>query len=313
MLQRIGLVTVLGALALACSNPTDDKANVLPSLKADAVGLASDATASNATCGCLAVGQWFRFDTLKLKSLDGKADHPVIPTLNNLWQQDIDHFELNFYVKIEEVTDGKVKLRVVNGARTDEPPNPDDTVCSSSDDLAKQKPTTCLLDNPAKLDTTTLVELPRSKCQMSESAAAGINVYAGTPANTKNCAPTLPVKHAIPIRNAVLTGRFNDDCTQMLDGQVLAGSFAKAALSKICTCLTVGKQLGNCCAEPDPNYVDSECGGCNSHYQNLQSLLEAFSGGSLDYGCKSEDGSPAVCLTASFTAQRLDAPPPSCP
>ena len=157
MAGRIGLrswlgIALLGAALLACSNPTDDKPNVLPSLKADAAGLPGDATASSATCSCLAAGQWFRFDTLKLKSLDGKADHPVIPTLNNLWQQDIDHFELNFYVKVEEVADGKVKLRVVNGARTDEPPNPNDKVCSSSDDLAKQTPTTCLLDNPAKIE-----------------------------------------------------------------------------------------------------------------------------------------------------------------
>jgi len=302
----------------ACENAVETRPNVLPSADAPAsadvpdVGTEADSPGSDlgapelpgdvtaaAECSCLAVGQWYRFTKLKLLTLDG-GDHPVIVVLNPLWATDIKHNELNFFFGVTAASDTHVTFNVVNAARTDD------------------KGGMCMLDVDSGLDTTVVLEMPRAGCALQKSSKAGINVYAGTTVNTKNCAPDLPVKHAIPVRNAELEGTLKSDCSGIIEGKVLSGSFSKAALGKICTCLTVGAQRAEECGVPDPKYTpdpngsdDPLCGGCNSKYQNLMTLLNAF--GDLQYTCLSEDGGPAVCLTAEFTAERVLDPPKSCP
>ena len=51
------------------------------------------------------------------------------------------------------------------------------------------------------------------------------------------------------------------------------------------------------------------CDGCNSKFQNFNTLLNTF--GKLSYLCK-EGGEKAACLTASFASVRVDAAPPVC-
>lgn len=299
---------LLAGLALSsligCENKQDASANVIPvidariaddsvaDVAADVTGVA-DATDAGAVtpCDCLQVGQWFRFTELKLLTLDGGA-HPVIGTLNNLWKTDIGHFELNFYFEVAEVSDSHVKFRVVNGARIDDKGN------------------TCLLDANSSLDTTVMMEHPRQGCHLKPSTNAAINVYAGTPTNAKNCAPALPIKHAIPVRGAALECNVAPDCSALNDGMVLSGNFSKAALGKICTCITLGDQNADTCGVLDPKYASSECAGCNDKYQSLSALLDAF--GELKYECTGDDGGPAVCLTASYHGVRIPTPPPSC-
>ncbi len=307
--------------AIACSNKVDNSINRLPipdtttdqtslpsdatSLAGDATNLAGEITQASANCDCLAVGQWFRFDSLQLTTLDG-IKHPVIGTLNNLWKNDIKSYYLNFYFQITILSADSVTFRVVNGARiSDTPQTPTDGIYA-----------TCLLDSADSIDTQATIVLPRQGCKLGESAPSGINVYAGTPIYTKNCAPTLPVQHAIPVRNAVLTGEMHSDCSSIDSGLVVQGNFSKAALGKICTCITIGSQPADVCEQVIPTYKgaatgDPLCDGCNDHYKSLQSLLEAF--GDLQYGCIGDDGGPAVCLTATYSAQRIEQVPPSCP
>jgi hypothetical protein len=304
---------------MACENKQETRANVLP--VGDAVsdtGLPQDATGTGSACDCLQPDQWFRFDSLTLTSLDG-GPHPVIKTLNGLWAVDIDHRELNFYFHVLSVTPTSVKFEVVNGARIEDPqPLCKCTTGGDKCDAPARTTDTCLLDAKASLDTTVPIEFPREGCHLKPSAKAGINVYAGTTTGTKNCAPNLPVKHAIPVRSAVLQAEMANDCQTIEDGLVLDGSFSEVALGQICTCVATSAQF-TCptCGVVDPKFVpdpkngdDKACGGCNSKYQSLKSLLELF--GDLNYTCKAEDGGKAVCLTAAFHGVRIEAPPPSC-
>lgn len=311
----------LGLAVVGCENKQDTKANVLPLGAATAdvtgdAGLPGDGTTTANECACLQPDLWFRFDSLTLTSLDG-GPHPVIKTLNGLWAVDIDHKELNFYFHVVAVTPTSVKFEVVNGARIEDP----QPLCKCSTggdkcDAPARTTDTCLLDAKASLDTTVAIEFPREGCHLKPSAKAGINVYAGTTTGTKNCAPTLPVQHAIPVRSAILQAEMGPECQTIEDGLVLDGSFSEFALGKICTCVATSAQF-TCptCGKVDPTFVpgpsdDKECAGCNSKYQSLKSLLELF--GDLQYGCKAEDGGKAVCLTAAFHGVRIAAPPPSC-
>lgn len=296
----VGFVVCTAAAISACANPVDETPNKLPTAQvadtasdaagADAVDAASDATSTGVPCSCLKVGMWYRFSSLVLTSIDSNPNHIAIKQLNTLWKKDIEKSELNFYLEVTAVEDDTVKLTVVNGAR-----------------VAGTTSETCLMATTAEK-----IEHPRVGCTLSDSKNASMNVYAGTPQNTKNCAPTLPVKHAIPIKNAKLTSRFSDDCSELLDGKVLTGAMAKSALPKICTCLTLGKddKTEEKCV-PDPDYKGNDCDGCPG-YSNLEALLKALSGGEdLKYGCDAA-GEPGACIEATFHAVKIDGPPAAC-
>lgn len=313
-------IGLLSCLTIACASPPDHRPNVLPNSVGDvASGVQLPGDATSATCGCLAVGQWFRFDSLALTSLDG-GQHPVIKTLNGLWAVDIAHHELNFYLNVMDVTPTSLRFKVVNGARTEDPqPECKCTTGGDKCDIPDRTTDTCLLDANSSLNTEVFIDFPRDGCHLLPSAKAGINVYAGTTTGSKNCAPDLPVKNAIPVRNAILKGEVSADCSAIEDGVVMEGGFSELALGKICTCVATSAQY-TCptCGTLDPKFVpdpknsdDPACGGCNSKFQSLKSLLELF--GDLQYGCKAEDGvGKAVCLTATYRAVRIDKAPPGC-
>lgn len=289
-MQPLLATLVLLVAVAACENKVDDAPNRLPSTNdASALDAPADASPTVATCDCLQPGKWFRFDALAVTSLDEATGHPLIGQLNSLWKIDIAGMELNFYFEVVEASATSVKFRVLNGARVG-------------------KEDTCLLPK-----TETTIVFPRSGCSLAKSAPAGINVYAGTEANTKNCAPTLAPTHAIPVRNATLQATVAPDCSAIGDGLVLTGGIAGDALAKTCTCITNKTQTSESCLVPDAKYVDGDCDGCNSKYSNLLGLFRSFSGDKdPDYLCKSETGGPAVCLTATFHAVAIAAAPPVC-
>lgn len=295
-------LALLGALALAlclaaCENEVDTSENLLPVADAgggggDAAGLPEDASQTGG-CDCLQVGDWFRFDTLGVESLDGKP-HPIIQTLNGLWATDIAGNELNFYFMIKELPPGEVVFRVVNGARVVD----GEEVC-------------------LKLSTEVEFRMARDGCELGPSEPGSINVYAGTPAHPKNCTFDIPdIEHAIPVRGAVLTSTLNADCSRTDNGLVVDAIIARAALEQTCTCLLLTGGSAEDCGVPDASY-DPEpdvsgnvCKGCNPNFQNLMTLLQAF--GTLDYACKTPDGADAVCLEAFFSAERIAEGPPDC-
>ena len=259
---------------------------------ADDVGLASDVSSTGADtgvapipCDCLKEGDWYRFDKLKIESLDG-ALHNVMFALNPLWKQDVEGLELNFYFQIIKVGATEVTINVVNGARVD----------GTTDQ-------TCLLPY-----TSAQLIHPRSGCTLDNSVESAMNVYAGTQSNKKNCAPKNAVPHAIEVRKAILNGTFSTDCSKILTGKVVSGSLSQASLEQTCTCVNPGKSAEEC-GVLDPAFKGNSCDGCNEKYQNLKTLLENF--GELQWKCV-VDGKPAVCLEASFSAVRLDKAPDIC-
>ncbi len=259
---------------------------------ADDAGLATDVTSTGADtgvapipCDCLKEGDWYRFDKLKIESLDG-ALHNVMFALNPLWKQDVEGFELNFYFQVIKVSATEVTISVVNGARVD----------GSTDK-------TCLLPY-----TSAMLIHPRTGCTLEDSAESAMNVYAGTESNKKNCAPKNAVPHAIEVRKAVMNATFANDCSKILTGKVVSGSLSQASLEQTCTCVNPGKAAEEC-GVLDPAFKGNSCDGCNEKYQNLKTLLENF--GELQWKC-TVDGKPAVCLEASFSAVRIDKAPEIC-
>jgi hypothetical protein len=294
LVSLIGLVSAAAVGLAACSNPVDEAPNNLNRGEQDVASGGDGAGDGGApACGCLQPGVVWRFDLLQLDSID-KGQHLVQGTLNSLWKKDIAAFELNFFAEVVAVTDAAVRVRVVNAARRAE----------TASDL-------CLLPY-----TGVEMDFPRTGCALGPTPPSGMNVYAGTPANPKNCAPKLPwpgVTHVIPVRGAVLSMLATADCQRVDQGVVSAGHLPKTALGLTCTCVTTGKQTAETCGDLDPSYADKGCAGCNDKYQNLLDLLKAFSGdkGDLDYLCD-EAGEPAACLTASFAGERVAGLPESC-
>lgn len=287
----VAMGVVVGAwsmLASGCSNETDASENKLPYLSerevVETVGGGEEVSASG--CECLTAGRWYRFDRLALTSIDGE-DHPVISTLNNLWQADIDGRELSIMLEISEVGASEVKARVMNGARVDET----ETVC--------------------RLDHTVVeVVFPRSGCRLEASNESAFNVYAGTETYPKNCSTTLPVRHAIPVSRARIEGNVADDCGGIIGGKVPAGGLGQAELDEICTCLLLPGAPAEDCGALDASFDATACLGCNAKYQPLGQLLAAF--GEPEWLCTTEDGAPAACITADFTAVAMEAAPSSC-
>ncbi len=302
-MQRISTIIatffIVSLGLVGCSNPVDTSANNIP-LRPDAVDDAADVSATTAGCDCMKVGDMYRFTTLQLTSVDGNPDFAVIPVLNSLWQSDIDTFELNFIVRVSKVSAASVDVVVTNGARVGDTKKP------------------CML--PATAATLTF---PRVGCALNDSAPGEMNVYSGSQQHTKNCgyldaktmapAPAIGVDHSIPIRGAVLKATASADCSTIDNGIVVAGSFSKDALFRLCTCQTLPGQTSDVCVTPDPAYKDTTstppgaCDGCGTGWQSLGGLLSAFAGDAgLQYGCKSDTGGPSVCLTATFSAKKLD-------
>lgn len=308
MLNTIAWLAMIGALVLGCEkNTLDETPNKLPVADAggDATGLPGDTSGTVETCDCLQKGMWFRFDTLQIKSLDG-GQHQVIGVLNPLWQADIDAKELNFYLEVVDVAEKEFTLRIVNAARSGKPGSGE----------------VCLLDS-----TQSVVVMQKQGCKIKNAQATGLNVYAGTPANPKNCTTGLEVPHSIPVRNAFFEAELSPKCDRVNNGLLIEGSIGKAALDNTCTCLTLPGKTAEDCGIPDAKFAGYNsqknedgkaaafcttcCQGCNDNYSNLNELLDSF--GPLKYTCKDDKGGLATCLSATFSAPQIPAPPPKCP
>ncbi len=282
---------VVAALALpACTNPVDTSPNVFDGQVADGAAAADasgpgDATATtpDATvdCGCMAVGQVFRFDTLTLLSLDG-GPHPAIPQLNARWSKDIANFELNVYFIITEIgataPDGSmpVVMRALNGAE----------IAGAADGDQCQLP-----------DTAVTFHLIRNGCALTMTERAGVNIYTGSSAVPKNCGPSLDVPNTIPVRQVLLAFEMNRDCSGVHDGRVLEAGIPKAVLENVCTCL--GDDAARCVGTT----TTPGCDACPGTYFNLATLLKTINRGvAPTYNCRTADGAPSVCVEAAFSA-----------
>ena len=310
--MRTAYILMIAALLLAaCENPVDETKNVFPDSAlavgggpavADGVvvdggknGGATDVPivpedVSPVACSECLPGKVYRLDSLVVTELDG-TQHPVMPVLNALWEEDIKLKELSILLEVVSVADDRLELHVVSAARVGE------------------KGDICV-----KRDTEAPLSQPRTGCYLDKSDKTSMNIYAGSPVNPKNCTvwpTTLPVRHVIPVSNAVLSANFAEDCSALKDGLV-DGVIAQEALQQICTCTTGTGKFSDVCGTPSNSYKDTandQCNGCGESYSSLMQLLGAF--GPLQYGCKSADGKPGVCLKGTFSATAID-PPPDC-
>lgn len=233
---------------------------------------------------CPEVGAWYRFNTLKVTSLDGNPEHSAIGVLNNLWRTDIGAEQLNVLFEILDVTPELIRVRALNAAG-----------------YASSEGGYCLLPY-----TAIEFEFAREGCDFTNPVASGINIFAGSTNIPKNCSPDLPTPNTIPVRAVTLSGGFSDDCGQIIRGRVPSASIPRSSLEGTCTCLSPSVEA---CRGLDPSYEDELCGGCNAAYRSLQAQLSIF--GELSYGCEA-DGEPAVCLEGEFEAERLDVAPEVC-
>ena len=287
---------VLGALAFAvgCENEVDETANNLPSNDMMVQDAAPPAPDGGATCrDCLAVGMWYRFDKLTVDTLAGEV-HPAVPTLNAAWAADITNFELNILFEITAIDGDTVSLRAINGALVD------------GEEI-------CLLPDTAVSLTISAQEA--GGCDFATTEPAGINVYAGTTERSKSCAPGRPVPNSIPVEQLQLTNGVTADCSRITTGKVVEAAIPGEALTGVCTCLAGLTGRADLCPELSADYMaeDGSCAGCNIGYQPLGQLVALVGGGDLSTECIGADGEPAVCLSASFEAVRLDASPAECP
>ena len=300
----IGVLALVSAAALllgpGCENPACECPNCLPFLdveEEDTTTPPKDVTTDTSgnpdgtggPCGCVKVGSFYRFTKLKLLTIDN-TDHPVIGTLNPMWQADINKFELNILLKVTEVTEDKIAMQFMNAARV----GTDGGMC--------------LLPH-----TVEDLVLKRNGCQLESEGESNLNVFAGAQAHPKNCTTTLPVQHAIPISRLLTTAESTDDCSRIIKGKVSNGMMAKAALSELCTCITVPDDMSDVCGPLDASFVDVDgfCKGCNDTYMNLLTLLDGY--GTLNFECEMTDGTPGACLTAEYEADLLASAPPECP
>jgi hypothetical protein len=151
-----------------------------------------------------------------------------------------------------------------------------------------------------------------TSCRFETTELGGLNIYAGTPENPKNCAPTIETPHTISVREVGLELTVNDECTEFGDGLAVTATIPFDSLERTCTCPTVGMGAEAC--EPlEPDYVGGNCDGCNANYSNLEELMAMFNGGeSLPADCPTAEGEPGVCLTAAFNGVLLDFSPVFC-
>ena len=206
--RAVWAASVAALVCVACENPVDttpnrfDAASTTPFDGAARApdGPLSDATDESGACECLEVGQTFRFDSLTLESLDG-GPHPAVGQLNDKWGHDIRARLLNVLFEVTEVAEDRIRVHALNAARDLGP-------------SAQASAPICRLE-PTGVD----FELAREGCAFTMTAPAGIRIYVGTTAETKNCAPTLPVPNAIPIDRVRLAFTLRPDCAALDDGR----------------------------------------------------------------------------------------------
>ena len=329
-MRLVDILVIIGILGvgIACDNPLDSSPNVLPKVELETGGEEGEGGAivecstdesmtagdmidstmmggdmaqagipavANDSCGpcpdCPQIGTWYRFDELSITALDGDEAHPIINTLNMIWIGDIERNQLNILFEIVDKNETEIRISALNAAF-----------------LSTEKDDFCLLPE-------TKIEFVFNRdqvngCDFINAEPSGINIYAGSKEIPKNCAPDLDLPHSIPVRNTILEGSFSRNCEQIKSGNVVSAAIPKTELGNICTCLA--PQLESC-KGPNPNYEGNfkgECVGCESSYlMSLETQLGNFQ--PLKFECEA-DGGPAVCLAATFSAQRLSMTPPIC-
>ncbi len=241
---------------------------------------------------CPSTGSWYRFSSLKVTALNQNPQSRALPILNSLWQKDIENNFLNVMFQIESVENGQIKIKALNAAL-----------------LNAESGEYCLLDETATIDTTTQFTFSKDGCDFNPLDPSGINIYAGSTEIPKNCGPNLATKHSIPVRNVLLSGKFSDSCSRLIEGKVSNAAIPGNDLNGICTCLATGNL--DMCEGIDPNFSNGSCDGCGARYTALSTQLMLF-GESPNDRCP-VNGENAICIDASFEAEKLDFTPTACP
>ena len=287
-------------LVMSCANEIDETPN----------NLLPPERASGPCADMLKVGDWYRFETLRLTSLGGDVNtagngsEGLLNTLSNtLWAADIEKQELNILIEVLAVTAADVTFRISNGA-------------SAGDAF-------CVLPEP-KAEMTQ----PITDEGLGTSTSASLAVYAGGAESPKNCNPKNP-PHAIPVVDVVVVKAGCDADQQKISGN-LTGLIERRALEFGCACLALdpkatadefcGKLQPINTDEVDPANPCKSCvsvkpDGSNGGFVNLLKSLPSFNGenGDLEFRETSTDGHPASPIAANFDAVLYGTTPEACP
>ncbi|MBT9560899.1 MAG: hypothetical protein IV100_33045 [Myxococcales bacterium] len=307
--MRLLTPLLLALTAAGCLTDPESTQNVFPKTSLSDANLLGDPDAGTdddapaaTPCGCYpAVGTWYRFTTLSVKEL-AAAVPLVAESLNQLWQKDINNFELNILFQIKGIqADGQMALEAYSGAR--DPGLGND---------AEGEPVlgTCIVES-----TKFEFALPVNTCQYGPADKVELEVYAGTTSNPKNCVQGESF-HVLPVTEVRLGTVHSGICdgtdADYLEGE-LVGSIAETLLRGLCTCT---KDSSLDCDVPSAEYTSStgNCGGCSKAFSPLYGLLLMLNDNKdITYDCKTVDGDSAACIKATFKAQPMAVSPSACP
>ena len=173
-------------------------------------------------------GRTYRFTSMIIEEPYLLAD-----LLNSKWAADLQDNILNVLFQVERsdpsLTGYPVRtatIRTASGWRTPADLRlPEDTAIES---FCMIRPTEEALELAPDRACT-------NRCQLATSTPSSLNFFAGPESRPINCAPQLPLQHAIPLTEVDARFVFNEDCTMLLQGR-LSACLERAAAEKICIC-----------------------------------------------------------------------------
>ncbi len=307
--MRLLLPLLVALTASGCFTDPESTQNVFPkkslsdaNLLGDPDAVKDDDALAADPCACYpATGTWYRFTTLSVKEL-AAAMPLVAESLNQLWQKDVNTFELNILFQIKGIqADGQMALEAYSGGRDPRLGN---------DELGEPILGTCVIES-----TKFEFALPVSTCVYGPAEKVKLDVYAGTTTNPKNCVVGESF-HVLPVTEVRLgtahSGICDGTADDYLEGE-LVGSLSETLLRGLCTCT---KDSSLDCVSPDAAHTTPSgvCKGCSKSFSPLYDLLLLLNDGNdITYDCKTADGESAACIKATFKAQPMAESPSPCP
>lgn len=305
---------VLSVAVVGCekAEPADDVVVQDTSGNTDVV---EDSSTSAACLSCLAAGQTFLFRTLDVTEPAEPAG--LSQLLNDIWSVDFMYYRLNILVRIDEVTpqeDGTVMLKTRGGSAWHDLPFADvlpvehDNVPSS------------FYFNALETASDTIYFIVDKECSFRTitNPVTGKKPYLGFRPGPEennllcsngNVAEGTP-KHTVPIRGLAATGKINDTCTEMYDGQ-LVGCISEAAACELCFFLVAPDYSLISSVSPNPDvepvvcqasYCEHYCGAMP--WSNFGGIVQGF-GVILDCDLDGDSTNEAFRLSAGFNTERV--------
>lgn len=310
----------VAVFAMACNDnePEDDTGNQTDVIQTQDVvqdeGQGEDIVESSACLACLAAGQTYLFRQLDVTEPSTPMELPNL--LNGIWAPDIVDYRLNIMMRIEEVTaqeDGSALIKATAGSAWHNLP------FSEVVAIDHGKVPDSFFFNVMEYTSTIYLQVD-AECNFETVASPlddsepYLNFRPGPVDRWLICSggnPALDLPpNTVPIRMLHATGRFNDTCTAMTDGE-LGGCISKDAACEICDFLTAPDYSLWDSVTPDPtvtavvcesSYCEHHCGGMP--WTNFGGVVIGF-GVPLDCDMNGDGTKEGFKLKGSFHTQTV--------